>query len=146
MISHSISWVINVRFSCVCTHRNYCWNDCWLNSLPRETSIKNRYLTLTHWPLGNLNEIFRHVIFKQDFSDWWLRHLLWNCLNMNVTGLHWWSVNFGSGNGLVPSGNKPLPEPMFDPDLCHHMAWLGHNELRGYCHRSRHNCIAVLET
>ena len=23
-----------------------------------------------------------------------------------------WLVNIGSGNGLVPSGNKPLPEPM----------------------------------
>ena len=22
------------------------------------------------------------------------------------------TVNIGSGNGLVPSGNKPLPEPM----------------------------------
>ena len=21
-------------------------------------------------------------------------------------------VNFGSGNGLLPDGNKPLPEPM----------------------------------
>ena len=31
---------------------------------------------------------------------------------MNVIGLHWWSVNIGSGDGLVPSGNKPLPEPM----------------------------------
>ena len=31
---------------------------------------------------------------------------------MNVTGLHWLSVNIGSGNGLVPSGNKPLTEPM----------------------------------
>ena len=50
--------------------------------------------------------------FQIDFSDWWLRHLLWNCPNMNVIGLHWWSVNIGSGNGLVPSGNKPLPEPM----------------------------------
>ena len=50
--------------------------------------------------------------FQMDFSDWWLRHLLWNCPNMNVTGLHWWSVNIGWGNGWVPSGNKPLPEPM----------------------------------
>ena len=66
---------------------------------------------LTHWPLGNLNEIL-DIKFQTDFSDWWLRHLLWNCLNMNVTGLHWWSVNIGSGNGLVPSVNKPLPEPM----------------------------------
>ena len=23
-----------------------------------------------------------------------------------------WKVNIGSGNGLVPSGNKPLPEPI----------------------------------
>ena len=34
-------------------------------------------------------------------------------------------VNIGLGNGLVPSGNKPLPEPMLtqiyvvvNPDLC----------------------------
>ena len=45
-----------------------------------------------------------------EFSDWWLKHLLWNWPIMNVTGLHWWSVNIGSGNGLVPAGNKPLPE------------------------------------
>ena len=44
--------------------------------------------------------------FQTDFSYWWLRHLLWKCPNMNVTGLHWWSVNIGSGNGLVPSGNQ----------------------------------------
>ena len=29
-----------------------------------------------------------------------------------ATWLHWWSVNTDSGNGLVPSGTKPLPEPM----------------------------------
>ena len=23
-----------------------------------------------------------------------------------------WQINIGSGNGLVPSGNKPLPEPL----------------------------------
>ena len=26
---------------------------------------------------------------------------------MNVTGLHWWSVKIGLGNGLVPSGQAP---------------------------------------
>ena len=33
--------------------------------------------------------------------------------------MHWWLpmtteiwVNIGSGNGLVPDGTKPLPEPM----------------------------------
>ena len=24
---------------------------------------------------------------------------------------HWWLVNIGSGNDLVPSGTKPIPEP-----------------------------------
>ena len=39
-------------------------------------------------------------------------YLLWNCPQMNVTGSYWWCVNFGSGYGLVPLGNKPLPEPL----------------------------------
>ena len=65
--------------------------------------------------------------FQTDSSDWWLRYLLWNYPNMNVTGLHWWSVNIGSGNGLVPSGTKPLPEPMLT-QICRHMASLGQNE------------------
>ena len=39
--------------------------------------------------------------------------------------------NIGSGNGLVPSGNKPLHEPMlakFYVTICH-MASQGHNGL-----------------
>ena len=40
-----------------------------------------------------------------------------------------WLVNIGSGNGLVPEGTKPLPEPLLTQDLCHHMASLGHNKL-----------------
>ena len=33
---------------------------------------------------------------------------------------HLWSeVNIGSGNGLLPSDSKPLPEPLLTPDLCH---------------------------
>ena len=42
--------------------------------------------------------------FKADFSDWWLRYLLWNCPQMNVIGPHWWWVNIGAGNGLVLVG------------------------------------------
>ena len=34
------------------------------------------------------------------------------CSQANATTPHWSLVNIGSGNGLVPSGNKPLPEPM----------------------------------
>ena len=77
--------------------------------------------------------ILETVGSQMDFSDWWLRHLLWNCPNMNVTELHWWSVNIDSGNGLVSSGNKPLPEPMLT-DLCRHMASLGHSELKHIHH------------
>ena len=28
--------------------------------------------------------------------------------------LYWLQVNIGIGDDLVPSGNKPSPEPMFD--------------------------------
>ena len=61
------------------------------------------------WDILMKSEIWN---FQTDFNNCWLRNLLWNCPSMNVTGLNWCSVNIGSGNGLVPSGNKPLPEPM----------------------------------
>ena len=68
------------------------------------------YIHLNSLAPGKLEWNFR-CNSPSDFSDWRLRHLLWNCPNMNVSWLHWWSVNTGSGNGLVSSGNKPLPEP-----------------------------------
>ena len=45
------------------------WQPPWLNSLA----------------LGKFEWNFR-CNFQTDFSDWWLRHHLWNCPNMNVTG------------------------------------------------------------
>ena len=39
-------------------------------------------------------------------------HLTHRGHQMNVIGPYWWQVHICSGNGLVPSGNKPLPEPM----------------------------------
>ena len=45
-------------------------------------------------------------------DSWGIGYLLWNCLQMNVTGPYLWLVNISSGNILVPSGNKPLPEQM----------------------------------
>ena len=35
-----------------------------------------------------------------------------NLTKMNATKPHWWEVNIYSGNGLVLSGVKPLPDPM----------------------------------
>ena len=67
---------------------------------------------------------------------------------MNVTGLNWLSVNNGSGNGLVPSGN--ITWANVDQDLCHHMVSLGHNELKLICNTdememSKHNrrCLFI---
>ena len=42
---------------------------------------------------------------------------------VNATEPHWWYVNIGSGNGLVPSGNKPLPEPILSHISCGHKAY-----------------------
>ena len=75
-------------------------------------------ITRPHWvnslAPGKFEWHFRRN-FQTDFSDRWLRHLLLNCPHMDVNGLHWRSVNIGSGNGLVPSGSKPLPESMLTP-------------------------------
>ena len=51
-------------------------------------------------------------IWQTHINDKYLKYFLWNCYQVNATTPHWSLVNIGSGNGLVPSGNKPLPEPM----------------------------------
>ena len=42
-------------------------------------------------------------------------HSLCNCPEMKAIIIvpYWQQVNDGSGNGLGPSGSKPLPQPMF---------------------------------
>ena len=40
---------------------------------------------------GKFEWNFKHVICNKIFSYWWWRHFLWNCPDMNVTGLNWWS-------------------------------------------------------
>ena len=42
--------------------------------------------------------------------------------NMNVTGLHWWSVN-------IAWRHQAITWAIVDQDLRHHMSSLGHNEL-----------------
>ena len=37
---------------------------------------------------------------------------LWNWPQVNATRPYWSLVKFGSGNGMVLAGNKPLPQPM----------------------------------
>ena len=50
-----------------------------------------------------------------------------NCPQKYATGPHWWWVNIGAGNGLVPSGNKSLLEPTLTQTyvaIWHHWATL----------------------
>ena len=72
---------------------------------------------------GKFELNFRYVIFKRILviDGWGISceiALIWMTL-----GLHWWSVNIGSGNGWA------ITWASVDPDLCHHMVSLGHNEL-----------------
>ena len=46
---------------------------------------------------------------------------MWNSPHVSFTATHQWEDNIGSGNGLVPSGNQPLPE-------CHHTMSLGYDD------------------
>ena len=46
---------------------------------------------------------YRFIIF----TVWWHMTTM-----AHITGPPWWSVNIGPGKGLVPPGNKPLPELM----------------------------------
>ena len=50
--------------------------------------------------------------FQTHFNDEYLKYFLWNCYQVNATTPHRSLINIGSSNGLVPSGNKPLLEPM----------------------------------
>ena len=66
--------------------------------------------------------------FQAYFSDWWWRYHLWNCPNMNVTGLHWWSVNIGS-QWLGAVRQQAITWASVDLDPCRHITSLGHIEL-----------------
>ena len=58
---------------------------------------------------GNLERfIFKLIIQNSTLGTNCEIDLRW----VNIMELPEWDVNIGSGNGLVPSGNKPLPEIM----------------------------------
>ena len=67
-----------------------------------------RQYGLTHWPWEIWMKFFICNFQKVVIDDWDISceiALIWMSLD-------WWYVNIGSGNGLVPSGSKPLPELM----------------------------------
>ena len=66
---------------------------------------------LTHWSLRGVAASWLYD-FETHFDDWYLDYFLWDYSQMNTTGLHWYWANISLGNGLVPPGNKPLPDQM----------------------------------
>ena len=67
---------------------------------------------LTHWSLGDAA-----IILNVESLSIYYRLSSWALIVKSLTGecywsteLLWWWVIIGSGNGLVPSGNKPLTE------------------------------------
>ena len=78
---------------------------------------------LTHWLLWDAAVILNEN-FQTHIKDRYLENFPWNCFQLHATRLHWKLVSIGSGNGLVPSGNKPLPEWMLTQiyvTLWHHL-------------------------
>ena len=69
----------------------------------------SRIVLLTH---RSLNIRFFLTFEVSSISLHWLVKFRW-CLQTNGMGSYWWYVYIGSGNSLVPSGNNPLPEPIF---------------------------------
>ena len=74
--------------------------------------------------------IFKLVLLNQSF--WLIPH-------MNVTRPYWWKFKTGSGDGLVPSGNKPLPGQMLTQI---YVAIWGHWGTMSWCLKASHNFIS----
>ena len=62
--------------------------------------------------LVNLGLQFQISKFQTHSSDKHHKYGLWYCYQVNAKTPHWSLVNIGSGNGLVPSGNKSVHKPM----------------------------------
>ena len=63
------------------------------------------HFNLNSLTLGRCDNYLKSIIFIPFFG-------------LISTEPHWWCVKIGSGNGLVPAGNKPLPGPMLTRILC----------------------------
>ena len=63
----------------------------------------------THWTLGDV-EVIVQVYISNRFIE-----LIYGALpviQVSATEPHWWQVNFGSGDALMPSDSEPLPKSM----------------------------------
>ena len=64
---------------------------------------------LTLWGLHKWLLFYRH--FQMHFPEWKVVYFESQFITVNCScGYNWIKVNIGSGNGLVPLGDKPSPE------------------------------------
>ena len=92
--------------SCNPNSAKWCVKDSMAGSCLLQGGFTTSSVGLTHWSPG--------VLISMEI-DWYLQIFWCACPQINVMGPHWWQVNIGSGNGLVPSCDKPLPEPLLTP-------------------------------
>ena len=82
------------------------WRHC--NEIPTEC------LSLVH---GRWSNNFASIIYKRILRISLMSTALGIVIRWMLQKKCWWCVRIGSCNGLVPAGNKPLPEPFFYPDI-----------------------------
>ena len=84
-------------------------NQCWPSSLTNICGTRERWVN-AFGPCEMWQQSYS--VFSNSFYIIVAWALMWTCSQVNITEPHKWKVNIGSGIGFVPSGNKPLPEPM----------------------------------
>ena len=106
-------WPVNSPHKRPVTWKMFPFDDVIMNTVRLEQNGCHLAHNIFKWIFFNsmLSGIFEWN-FQGNFSDLWIKYLLWNCSEINATELHQWKVKIGWGNGLVPSGNKPLSELM----------------------------------
>ena len=111
------------NYNLIASHISQCLSKLWGKFQPMYRVIDCWTFLCWFWNisglLGNFSGLlgrfewkFRQVVFWANFCDCWLGYLLWNHSQINVIGPRWRLVSIGSGNSLVPTGSKPLHEPM----------------------------------
>ena len=76
----------------------------------RRAHVSTSLTCLTHCPSEMWQKLWKYNSHTH-YTELYLEHSLWSCCQGNATEPNQREVNIGLGNGLVQSGNKPLPEP-----------------------------------
>ena len=126
-------------------------------SYPRHSQLTRHSLMVAN---GRIRQSLTALVapFETHISDWYLNYLSVNPHPLPLlhgTGPLWWLVNIGSGNGLVLSDYKPLPELMLTkfydltaygvtrPQWVNYPSWTG-RPTEPHCFRATHFKVVTL--